>query len=120
MGNPVVHFEIGSVDAERARRFYADLFDWDIQADPSGYGLVRTGSPVGIAGGVMPVPPGRPAWVTFYVSVDDLDKTLARVEELGGRRLVEPQPIGPDMAFAMFTDLDGNVVGLVREAPTQA
>jgi len=116
MGNPVVHFEVGAVDAERARRFYADLFDWDIRVDPSGYGLVDTGSPVGIAGGLLPAPAGRPTWVTFYVSVEDLGKALVRVQELGGRRLMGPQPIGEDMAFAMFTDPDGNVVGLVQEA----
>jgi uncharacterized protein len=116
MGNPVVHFEVGAADAERARRFYADLFDWDIRVDPSGYGLVSTGSPVGIAGGLMPAPAGRPAWVTFYVSVEDLEKSLVRAEELGGRRLVGPQPLGGGMAFAMFADPDGNPVGLVHEA----
>jgi hypothetical protein len=119
MGNPVVHFEVGAVDAERSRRFYAELFDWDIRLDPSGYGMVGTGSEVGIAGGLMPVPEGRPPWVTFYVAVDDLDEALARAEKLGGQRLVEPQPIGEDMAFAMFADPDGNVVGLVREAAAE-
>jgi predicted enzyme related to lactoylglutathione lyase len=115
MGNPVVHFEVGAVDAERARRFYAELFDWDIRVDPSGYGMIGTGSPAGIAGGLMPTPPGRPAYVTFYVGVDDLDEALARVVELGGKPLVEPQQISAEMAFALFTDPDGNVVGLLRD-----
>jgi predicted enzyme related to lactoylglutathione lyase len=115
MGNPVVHFEIGAADARRARRFYSDLFGWDVQVDESGYAMVGTGSAVGIAGGIMPAPAGRPPWVTFYVSVADLDKALVRVDELGGRRLMGPQPIGEDMAFAMFTDPEGNVVGLVQE-----
>jgi hypothetical protein len=63
MGSPVVHFEVGGSDAERSRRFHQDLFGWEITADDSGYGLVRTGSDDGIGGGVMQAPPGRPTWV---------------------------------------------------------
>ena len=32
MSAPVVHFEIGCRDAERAKKFYGDLFGWSFQA----------------------------------------------------------------------------------------
>ena len=35
MGAPIAYFEIISDDPERARRFYAELFDWTAQTDPS-------------------------------------------------------------------------------------
>ncbi|HXV92823.1 MAG TPA: VOC family protein [Pseudonocardia sp.] len=67
MGDPVIHFEIGAADVERARRFYSALFGWEIETDETGYGMVRTGAASGIDGGLMQAPEGRPPWVTFYV-----------------------------------------------------
>ena len=115
MGNPVVHFEIGGHDAARTRAFYSELFDWDVQGDPSAYGLVDTRSEVGIRGGIMQTPPQVPAYLTFYVDVDDLDKYLMRAQELGGSKVLGPMVIGRIGAFAMFADPDGNLVGLFRK-----
>lgn len=65
MANPVVHFEVGGLDVERMRAFYSELFGWDITMDPTGYGIVDTGSQVGIGSGIMQTPPQVPAYVTF-------------------------------------------------------
>lgn len=116
MGDPVVHFEIGSPDIARARRFYGELFDWVAQGDPSGpVVLVETGSGEGIGGNMMQTPEGVPPYVTFYVHVDDLVAYLDRVESLGGKVVVGPEPIPGVGSFAMFADPDGNVIGLFRE-----
>jgi predicted enzyme related to lactoylglutathione lyase len=34
MGMPVAFFEVVSDDHERAQRFYAELFGWQVSADP--------------------------------------------------------------------------------------
>ena len=45
--------------------------------------------------------------------VDDLDTYLDRAEQLGGKRLVPPTDLPGDFGrFAVFTDPDGNQVGL--------
>ena len=49
------------------------------------------------------------------MAVDDLEKYLARAEELGGRRVMGPMSIEGTGAFAMFADPDGNVLGLFAE-----
>lgn len=116
MGRPVVHFEIGVGDGPRARAFYRELFDWKILADESEYGLVDTGAGSGINGGIMQTPEGVPAYVAMYVGVDDLDRYLERAEELGGKTVMEPMPVGEMGSFAMFTDPDGNMIGLFKEA----
>ena len=115
MGNPVVHFEIGGLDADRTRAFYAELFDWDVRGDPSGSALVDTRSEAGIRGGIMQTPPQARPYVTFYVGVDDLAKYLTRAEELGGSKVLDPMEVGRIGAFAMFADPDGNLVGLFTE-----
>src|ERR1022692_2103121 len=53
MGQPVAFFEVISPDAERAQKFYAELFGWQVAADPAmgGYALVDTGAGEGAIGG---------------------------------------------------------------------
>ncbi|GAA4790936.1 VOC family protein [Actinomycetospora chlora] len=116
MGNPVVHFEIGGADGARSRRFYGELFDWSVETESHGYGVVSTGSGAGIGGGIMQAPRGVRPWVTVYVQVEDLEKCLETAEELGGSRIMDPSPIGEMGDVAMIADPDGNPVGLLRLA----
>jgi predicted enzyme related to lactoylglutathione lyase len=116
MGQPVAMFEVVSEDHERAQKFYAELFDWAVQPDPSmgGYGLVDTGAGAsGIGGGIGPSMGEGDTGVKVYVRVDDLARYLDRAVELGGTRLVEPTVLPGDYgSFAVFADPDGNPVGL--------
>jgi len=116
MGQPVAFFEVISPDHERAQKFYGELFGWLVAADPAmgGYGLVDTGAgESAIGGGIGPASEAGDAGVKIYVRVDDLDAYLDRAEKLGGRRLVPPTDLPGDFGrFAVFTDPDGNQVGL--------
>src|SRR5216683_6988846 len=118
MGQPVEFFEVISPDAERAQKFYAELFGWQVTADPAmgGYALVDTGAGEGaIGGGIGPAAAGagEGAGVKIYMRVDNLDAYLDRAEQLGGQRLVPPTDLPGDFGkFAIFTDPDGNQVGL--------
>ena len=116
MGQPVAFFEITSPDYARAQKFYAELFGWQVAADPAmgGYGLVDTGAGEGaIGGGIGPGEGPDDQGVKIYMRVDDLDAYLDRAEKLGGRRLVPPTDLPGDYGrFAIFTDPDGKQVGL--------
>jgi predicted enzyme related to lactoylglutathione lyase len=95
MGQPVVHFEIIGKDAPALWSFYSDLFAWKIQSDnPMNYGIVTRKENVatdgtGIGGGVGQGPEDS-GHVTFYVAVPDVEATLAKVESLGGTRMMGP------------------------------
>ena len=116
MGQPIAFFEVVSPDHERAQSFYRELFDWQIAADPTmgSYGLVDTGAGEhAIGGGIGPPTQPGDTGVKVYVKVDDLDAHLDRAEALGGKRLVAPTELpGGFGRFAIFTDPDGNQVGL--------
>ena len=116
MGQPVAFFEVVSPDAAAAQKFYAELFGWQIAADPAmgGYGLVDTGAGDGaIGGGIGTSDDKTEKSVKIYMRVDDLDAYLDRAEQLGGQRLVPPTDLPGDFGrFAIFTDPDGNQVGL--------
>ena len=114
MGNPVVHFEIHSSNAASLNKYYAELFGWHINADNEmGYGMVDTHAGKGIDGGISPQMGDEPNMITFYVETDDLQASLDKAVELGGTVFM-PVTEMPMVTFAMFTDPEGNVVGLVK------
>ena len=93
MSGKVVHFEIPFDDGDRARKFYAEAFGWDIQEIPDlHYSIVQTG-PAGpdgfpadtgyIGGGMLKreSPTDRPV---ITVDVDDIDEALAASRSSAG------------------------------------
>jgi uncharacterized protein len=116
MGQPVAFFEVVSQDAPRAQKFYADLFGWQVAADPAmgGYALVDTrAGEKAIGRGIGPAENPGEAGVKIYMRVDDPDGYLDRAERLGGKKLVPPTDLPGDLGLvAIFTDPDGNPVGL--------
>jgi predicted enzyme related to lactoylglutathione lyase len=109
-------FDISSPDTSRAQRFYQEMFGWAMNAvEEEGYTLVggEGGQPIGgigQAGPGSPYPPG----IVVYFQVDNVDTALARAEQLGGSRTLDPVSLPPGMGrMAVFTDPDGNPVGLL-------
>ena len=109
MPNPVVHFEIGCQNREKAAEFYRAVFDWDIAPPP--LGTVKTGS--GIEGHLTALGHEPHHYTMFYVEVADVAAALEKVKSLGGKTLVPPIKI-PTGTFAWFADLDGNTIGLLQ------
>lgn len=114
MPNPVVHWEILGKNGNKLQNFYAKLFDWHVDANnPMNYGMVETHARKGINGGVGATPDGSKR-VTVYVEVDNLDAYLKKAEKLGGKTIVPPTEIPDTVTFALFSDPEGNVTGLVK------
>ena len=114
MPNPVVHWEIMAKDADKSREFYSKLFDWQVNADnPFNYGLVDVQEEVGIGGGIGPAP-DFPNYVTIYVQVNDLQAYLDKAESLGGKTIMPPTEIPDVVSIALFSDPEGNTIGLVK------
>jgi predicted enzyme related to lactoylglutathione lyase len=52
----------------------------------------------------------------MVVDDDDIDASLARIEELGGRTVIGRQQVGDLGWTAYFTDVEGNTLGLWQSA----
>jgi predicted enzyme related to lactoylglutathione lyase len=125
MSGRVVHFEIPHDDGDRARRFYAEAFGWQLQGMPGmGYTLVMTGptgdqgpsEPGFVNGGMMAREDSPSPAPIVVVDVDSIDDTLGRISGLGGSTVRAKEPVG-DMGFAAYvSDSEGNVIGLWETA----
>ena len=113
MGDQVTNFEINSADPPKARRFYTSVFGWKmIEVQQTGYTFVDTDAGgKGIGGGIGPLRGPKP-FVTFYVVVRDLNATLKKATDAGGKVVFPTTKVGPTTTIALFSDLDGNVIGL--------
>jgi predicted enzyme related to lactoylglutathione lyase len=125
MSGRVVHFEVPFDDGDRARSFYKTAFGWDIMPMPEmNYTIVSTGpsgdqgptEPGYIGGGMMERSDPFKGPV-IIVDVDDINATLAQVEELGGKTVRPRQEIGQMGFAAYFTDPEGNLMGLWQTTP---
>jgi len=116
--------ELMTSDPKAALGFYTALFGWNVQSMdmPQGsYHVVRVGeTPVGgIMGAVPDAPPTPPAW-GCYVTVNDVDATVAQVPGLGGRVLVAPMDIPGVGRFSVIQDPQGAVLNLITYLPAPA
>jgi len=122
MGQAVVHFEVVGKDGDKLRKYYTDLFGWNINADNDmNYGMVdgkdnkTKNGDTGIGGGVGQGPDGYDGHVTCYVAVPDVEEALQKAESLGGKRVMGPEDIMGMVVLGQFTDPEGNLIGVVKD-----
>ena len=122
MGRPVIHWELLSKDPAKLSDFYEKVFAWKIQHFPEmNYRVVETGGQGGINGGIMQPKHVEP-WpgnMTFYIDVEDLADYRKRIIAAGGKILVEEQEVPGMGAFSLFTDPEGRMMGLWKQAKKQ-
>jgi len=111
-GHPIVHVELSANDREAAGKFYSELFGWQVQDHPEmNYATFEAAG--GPGGGFAPVGGNMPAGQTLvHVGTDDIDASLAKVEQLGGTTLMPKTEIPNIGWFGLFKDPTGNIVGL--------
>ena len=116
MANPVVHFEVTGKDGKKLQDFYGGIFGWKVNADnPMDYGIVDAADTGGGIGGGISAGDGGSTSVTFYISVDDPDAYLKKVEAAGGKTTMPVTEIPGMVIMAQFADPEGNIVGLVKD-----
>src|SRR5688572_387976 len=104
--------ELMTTDVDAAKKFYTQLLGWTTEDMPMMEGMTYTIIKAGDLeiGGMMSVPPQNagmpPCWGT-YVTVDDVDATAHRAEQLGAKTLIPPTDIPHVGRFHVFQDPQG-------------
>ncbi len=115
--HPIVHIEIPANNIKETARFYGALFGWKIEEFPEmDFTSFNPGD--GPAGGFNQVSDTYPAkQVLLYVETDDIEASLKRAEELGGRVIKGKTDI-PGMGWwGLFEDPSGTRIGLYTGLP---
>jgi predicted enzyme related to lactoylglutathione lyase len=111
MPGKLVHFELPAQDTARARDFWSGLFGWSFN-EPGmpgmEYWMVQTGADQG--GAIYPADKAGPI---VYFDTDDIDASIAKAREHGGKA-DDKQPIPGVGWFARCTDTEGNDFSLFQ------
>jgi predicted enzyme related to lactoylglutathione lyase len=111
MPGKMVHFELPSQDVERAKGFWSGLFGWSFN-DPGmpgmEYWMTQTGEGQGGA-----VYAADQAGTVVYFDTDDIDASIAKVRELGGKA-EDKNPIPHVGWFTHCADTEGNDFSLFQ------
>jgi|LAHU01.1.fsa_nt_gb predicted enzyme related to lactoylglutathione lyase len=121
--NPVVWFEIPVTNIVRAGSFYENVFGYTISYKEENAVRMGTFSMInapGISGALIQVDGYTPhhSGTVVYFSVLDIDNTLEKVRENGGRLLV-PKTFTNDGFIAHFEDSEGNQIGIYSSSLTR-
>ncbi len=109
--------ELMTTDVQGAKGFYGELLGWvldDVNTGNMVYTMARAGGMD--RAGIMEIPAeakGMPPRWGGYITVDDVDAMVSRVEVLGGEILVPPQDIPNVGRFSVITDPQGAIVSLI-------
>jgi uncharacterized protein len=124
--NPVVHFEMPAEDRKRMSEFYTKAFGWQTQQlgpEMSNYVLVTTTEsdnngpkrPGAINGGFFAKSDDMPAqYPSVVIAVDDINQSMKKVAQSGGRVLGEPMDIPGVGKYVSFFDTEGNRVSMLQ------
>lgn len=125
--DPIVHFELPSEDKKRMVDFYTKAFGWKTQQlgpEMGDYVLVTTTEvdektgfpkqPGSINGGFFQKSEtsGKNARIT--VAVDDINESIKKVKEAGGKVDAEPVMIPNVGMYVTFTDTEGNQLSIMQ------
>ena len=125
-GAGFIWYELMTPDPDAAKAFYDKVVGWNIEAKsnfPNGYRMIGR-SDGKFAGGVLPLTQemqqhgARPTWLG-YVYVDDVDGTVAAIEQDGGKTYMGPFDI-PDIGrVAMVADPAGAAFYVMKPIPPE-
>jgi uncharacterized protein len=126
--NPVVHFEMPYDNLERMAGFYMSAFGWQTKmlgedmgkymvattTETSESGPVRPGA---INGGFYPRNEGASQCPSFVIAVDDIEESLKKVVNAGGKPLGELTDIPGVGQYVSFIDTEGNRLSMLKPIP---
>ncbi len=109
--------ELFTTDMSEAKRFYKEALGWNLQdldnpAVPYSIAMKGEREVAGIMGMTKDMNGMSPQWGS-YVTVDDVDARVAKVQSLGGKLCVPPKDIPNVGRFAVIADPQGAMLGMI-------
>ena len=106
--------ELSTPDVESAKAYYTKLFGWQLEPMSMGdmtYHVIKIGDDA--IGGISPRAQGAASWQD-YVTVSDIEATVAGAAAAGGKVQVPVTPIPTVGRFAVVSDPQGGVIAVIQ------
>ena len=110
----ICYLEIPATDVEVSSAFYVKLFGWKLRVRGDGSRAFDDTTGAMSGSWVLGRPPARDPGMLPYVMVENIDRTLEQVRELGGETVTPRMALGPGDSFAILRDPAGNLLGLYQ------
>ena len=116
----IIHFDIPAENAERAQKFYQEVFDWKIEKllGPMPYWLIETRDLTGeksIGGGMSLRESTDAPGIINFIGVESLEQSVQRVEKMGGKIIQPIQSVPGWGRLVVCLDSEQNKIGLFEE-----
>lgn len=123
MKNVINWFEVYTSDIDRAKKFYATVFDCgfnEISVDNERHSQIKYAIFAGnnsegeIGGALVKMDEAKPGigGTLVYFATEEINTELSRVEDAGGKVIRSKVNVG-DLGFiALIEDTEGNMIGL--------
>lgn len=118
MTNPVNWFEIATIDLERAKKFYTEVFKREFTYIEVGETKMHMFNSIpdqnGSGGALVHDKENTPSadGVMIYFTCEDVSVEADRIESAGGKLLFPKMSIGEFGFISQFIDTEGNRIGL--------
>ena len=112
MADGIVHIEIPVKDLDATPKFYSDIFGWELTPVPDNNYVLFTADGAGISGAFVKPNVHQVGGCVGYIQTDNIEDALKLIEENGGSPQSERQDVGDAGWFALFTDPEGNQLGV--------
>jgi predicted enzyme related to lactoylglutathione lyase len=113
--------DIGTPDPAAAAEFYGGVFGWTAEMDPrpeaGGYGMLKLRGK-SVAGLGPQQNPNMPPYWNVYVTVDNVDDSLAKAKEAGGTVAAGPIDVFDAGRMGVVQDPNGTFVSLWQPGTT--
>lgn len=111
----IAHCEIPTTNLDKSKEFYHKVLGWDFK--PFGNGYLLFNNHKGVMVGLRKVDEIVTGETTvFHVNIPDIESILKKVKENGGA-VKRTRTVIPAMGwYALFTDPDGNTIGLYQKS----
>ncbi|MFX1682684.1 VOC family protein [Mitsuaria sp. CC2] len=113
--------ELMTTDSTKASEFYGKLFGWTVEAmpmpgapDAPPYQVIKPRGSEDAIGGMMTSPqPGMPPAWGIYVTVDNVDETVAQAKAMGAKVLMDIMDVPTVGRMATLQDPQGAVISVI-------
>lgn len=116
----IMWVDLTTPETDKIRDFYTEVVGWKVSpVDMGGYDdycMIPRDSEAPVAGvcHARGTNEGLPRHWLIYITVENLDDSLRRCQELGGRVIHGPRDMGGPQRFAVIEDPSGAVAALFQ------